>query len=121
MSQYNPFRIKTLQLTYPYIDWMAYINWNLNKKVQVDENEVVIVWDLNYLQHLNAILESTPKRTIANYFAWRLVFFSSSLVNDILHERFQKFVATITGRPKPISRLMECVKRTMSLQVLRYI
>lgn len=116
VSQYNPLTISKLQTTYPYLNWFDYIKWNLNNdSIKIDENEVVIVWDRNYLHHLNVILQLTPKRTIANYFAWRLVFFASSLMDDILHQRYQKFIATVTGRLKALPRITECVKRTMSL------
>lgn len=98
------------------MNWLDYIKWNLNDdNLQIDENEVIIVWDRNYLHHFNVILQLTPKRTIANYFAWRLVFFSSSLMDEILHQRYQKFIAIATGRLKPLPRITECVKRTMSL------
>lgn len=116
VSQYYPLTIAKLQTTYPYLNWFDYIKWNLNNdSIQIDENEVVIVWDRNYLHHLNVILQLTPKRTIANYFAWRLVFFASSSMNDILHQRYQKFIGTVTGRMKSLPRITECVKRTMSL------
>lgn len=116
VSQYNPFTIKKLQTTYPYLNWFDYIKWNFNgdKTLAIDENEVIVVWDLNYLHHVNVILQLTPKRTIANYFAWRLVFFASSLLNHNLHQRYQKFVTITTGRLKPLPRITECVKRTMS-------
>lgn len=117
VSQYNPFTIKKLQTTYPYLNWLEYIKWNLNndKNMTIDENEVIIVWDRNYLLHLNVILQLTPKRTIANYFASRIVFFASSLLDDNLHQRYQKFVSITTGRLKPLPKVVECVKRTMSL------
>ena len=98
------------------MNWFDYIKWNLNDgSQQIDENEVIIVWDRNYLYHLNMILQLTPKRTIANYFAWRLVFYASSLMDDVLHQRYQKFIGIATGLLKPLLRTTECVKRTMSL------
>lgn len=67
VSQYNPLTIGKLQTTYPYLNWFDYIKWNLNNdNIQIDDNEVVIVWDRNYLYHLDVILQSTNKRTIAN-------------------------------------------------------
>lgn len=66
---YNPFTIQQLQTTYPYINWLDFINWNLNGIVRVNEREKVTVPDKNYLQQLNGILQSTSKRTIANYYA----------------------------------------------------
>lgn len=81
---------------------------------QVDQNEVIIVLDTNYLAQIETILESTPKRTIANYFAWRSLLFSSDLLNDVLHQRYQMYLATTTGMQKSEVRETECVKKTMS-------
>lgn len=65
---YNPFTIQQLQTTYPYINWLEFINWNLNSILRVNEREKVSVTDRNYLHNLNGILQSTSKRTIANYY-----------------------------------------------------
>lgn len=110
----NAFTIAELQTTYPYINWLDYINWRLNDLLRVDESEAVNVLDINYLAQLDTILELTPKRTIANYFAWRLVLSNSNLLNDVLHQRRQKYVATKTGKLKSHPRIKECVKRTIA-------
>lgn len=110
---YNPYTVQQLQKTAPYMNWLEYINWNLNNVLKVDENEIVIVLDKNYIQQLETLLQSTPKRTIANYFAWRSVYFASGLLNDVLHDRRQQYLATSTGMLKSDPREKECVKRTM--------
>lgn len=81
--------------------------------MQVDGNEVVIVLDLKYILQLDHILQTTPKRTIANYFAWRSVMFSSELLNNILHQQADQFSAKTTGMLKADSREKECIKQTM--------
>lgn len=110
---YNPFTIKELQTTFPFINWLEFINWELHDSVHVDENEVIIVIELNYLSKLHAILNSTPKRTIANYYAWLLFLSYSEYLNDVLHERHEKFLMAMTGKPKSLPRLIECVKLTV--------
>lgn len=110
---YNPFTIQELQTTFPFINWMDYINWNLRNTHNIDENEVVIVHDVAYIEKLHGILQATPKRTIANYIAWRSVLLSSDMLNDILHQRLQQFLATTTGMLKSDPRQTECVKQTM--------
>lgn len=92
---------------------MDYINWNLHNSHNIDENEIVIVHDLNYMDKLHAILLSAPKRTIANYFAWRSVLLASDMLNDALHARLQQYLATTTGKIKSDPRQTECIKRTM--------
>lgn len=105
--------MQQLQTTFPYINWLDYINWNLRGQYNIDENEIVIVHDVNYFAKLQEILISTPKRTVANYFAWRSVLTSSDLLNEVLHQRGQEFLATTTGMLKSDPRQTECVKQTM--------
>lgn len=109
---YNPFTIRELQATFPYVDWLEYFNWNFQSIQRLDEHELIIVVDTNYLHQLNGLLQMTSNRTLANYFAWRLVLFSSGLLNDILHHRKRQFLQA----PKltPDIRLRDCVKKTLT-------
>lgn len=80
----------------------------------IDENDVAIVIDKNYLLHLNDVMTSTSQRVIANYFAWRLVLFGSDLLNDALYQRklqysFEKIALTAN------IRIAECVKKSIQL------
>lgn len=111
---YNPFTIQELQLSYPYINWSYYINWNLNDELHVDENEIVIIFDKKYLTQLNNVLQLTKKRTIANYFAWRTVYNNARLMNGVLRQRRQEFLTKISGNVKSEPRETECVKLTMN-------
>lgn len=63
---YNEFTIKTLQATFPYMDWRDYINWNLNNAITIDDDEVLFVPDVKYFHQLNDLVEKTPKRVVAN-------------------------------------------------------
>lgn len=78
----------------------------------IDENELLIVDVPNYFAHLGPILNATPKRTIANYFAWRSVLFGSGLLNAALHNRKLQFFATTIGLKKLDPRYNECVTLT---------
>lgn len=64
---YNPLTIQELQTNYPYVNWLEYFNFHLQNLTHIDQNEIVLVVDKNYLQRLGSLLESTPNRTIANY------------------------------------------------------
>lgn len=108
------------QETFPFINWRDYISWNLKNAVILAENEQITVPDVNYLHQLNLLLQNTPKRTIANYFGWRLVLFSSDLLNDVLHQRRQQYVAESTGMLKPDARITECIKKASELYVLSF-
>lgn len=78
----------------------------------VDKNEPIIIGDRNYVYQLGAVLQKTPKRTIANYFAWHAVSGSSRFLNDVLLKRGEQYVFDITGKQKSKSRLIYCVERT---------
>lgn len=108
---YNPFTIKELQATYPFIDWLAYINWYLNGIV-VNEDEKVIVVDKNYMQTLNSVIQSTPKRVIANYYAWQIICTYCNYLNDELREVLNKYYAATRGQAKPLPWSMQCMQVT---------
>lgn len=110
----------TLQGTFPFINWLEFINWNLNNAVTINENESITVPDVDYLHQLNVLLHTTPKRTISNYFGWRLVFFSADFLDDVLHKRQQQYIIEATGMLKPDPRLTECIKKTTQLYVLPF-
>lgn len=93
---------------------MDFINKHLNHSLTIDENDVVIVIDKNYLLHLNDVMTATSQRVIANYFAWRLVFFSSDLLNDALYQRKRQYSYEKTALTANI-RIAECVKKTIQL------
>lgn len=93
---------------------MEFINEHLNHSVTIDGNDVAIVVDKKYLSQLNDVIKSTSLRVIANYFAWRLVLFSSDLLNDALYKRKRQYFnerITLTTN----IRIPECVKKTMRL------
>lgn len=109
---YNLFTIQQLQSTYPFIDWLEFVNSKLNGIIRVNDREIVNVPDKNYLQQLNGIFQSTSKRTIANYYAWRLAYAYSHHLNDELHERSLQYYTATTGVKKLLPRLTKCVKLT---------
>lgn len=91
---------------------MDFINGNLNYSTTIDKNDVAIVVDKNYLMHLNDVIKSTSSRVIANYFAWRLVFFGSDLLNDALYKRKRQYLNEKTVLTANI-RIADCVKKTL--------
>lgn len=109
---YNPYTLRQLQESFPYINWMNYINSALLNIITVDANEIAIVEVPYYFRQLGSILEATPKRAIANYFAWRSVLFASSLMNDAFRSRKLAYMATTVGLRKNNPRYADCVTLT---------
>lgn len=77
-----------------------------------DKNEPIIINDRNYVSQLDAVLRRTPKRTIANYFAWQAVRSSTRFLSDVLHKRGEQYLFDVTGIQKTKSRITDCVERT---------
>lgn len=70
----NPFSIKEIQTMYPYMQWLSYVNSMLPEDLAVNETEIIDVVAPTYFASVGDILRSTPKRTIANYLMWQLIF-----------------------------------------------
>lgn len=116
----NAFNMTTLQETFPYIDWHEFINWNLNNAIPIYDNETIYVSDVDYVRQLEKILKSTSKRTIANYFGMRLTLYSSTYLNDVLHQREQQYENEVAGVQKPDPRITECMQITMALYIITF-
>lgn len=109
---YNPLTVKELQQKYPYIQWQDYINALLPEHVQIDENERVIDNVPKFLKELESILKSTPKRTFANYFMWRIALQTiGTLTKELRQKRLDYFKIRI-GLQSEEPRWKECAKLT---------
>lgn len=107
---YNPFTIKELQEAYPYLDWLDYINSLLPEAVKVAENETVINSVPKFFEQLDSILQSTPKRTMANYFLWRIVLTTSGTLTNQLRQRKLAYFTTLYGQLGEEPRWKECAQ-----------
>lgn len=76
----------------------------------VDENEIVIVSVPTFFEKLGSILESTPKRTIANYLMWRFVIANANALTDNIRKRQQIYVAAVSGQKEEEPRWRECLQ-----------
>lgn len=60
----------------------------------VTENEVIVVITPVYFERLGAVLEATPKRTIANYLMWRSILIASTFLNTEVRFRKLSYLAS---------------------------
>lgn len=58
------------------------MNIFLPDELKVDENELVINTEPTFFQQLEEVLNSTTKRTLANYLVWRVVRTTSGLLTS---------------------------------------
>ena len=94
---YNKFRLSEMAKFLPEIDWTKYFDWRSlstaeteekDKKLQeyLDVDPIVVVRQPTFFKNLSKLLQSTPKRVLANYIFWQ---YSLLWVNQ-LDERFDQ-------------------------------
>ncbi|RWS07493.1 neprilysin-11-like isoform X2 [Dinothrombium tinctorium] len=82
-SQYEEMTIRQLQDQFPGVKWKQLFKKIFKyAKTNIYDSDLVIMQDSKYYRQLPSILRSTPKRVIANYFAWRLVLYYGDFTTD---------------------------------------
>lgn len=99
------------------MNWTEFVTWNLNNLHHVIGNETVVFYDGIFVDRLFETIENLPKRTVANYLAWRVVLMTSGFLNDELRQRNNQFQATKNGVRKINPRSLQCAKQAMKLCV----
>lgn len=61
---------------YSYTNWTIFVSEHLNGSTAIGDSDAIIVMDKNYLLHLNDVMGSTSRRTIANYFGISLLVYN---------------------------------------------
>lgn len=102
-------KLSDVQKLYPYINWVDYCNALLPAGLTVDDNEVITVTVPTFFAQLAALLEETPKRTIANYLIWRVTVYSTYFMNSELRKRNLEYFTAISGKTEDEARWKECV------------
>lgn len=111
---YNPITLKDLQNKYTWLDWFGYISAILPPDVTVDENEMINIVDVKFLDNLGELLDATPKRTIANFMLVRVAAASVKYLTSKLRRRQQEYFKTVYGQAEEEARWKECTESTLS-------
>lgn len=107
---YHPVSIRELQESYPYLNWLDYINALLPSHLQVNESEILSNTEPKFFEQLGEILSSTSKRTMANYFLWRIIYEASGKMTKQLRQPKFQFFKTVYGLQAEPPRWKECVQ-----------
>ncbi|CAH2034230.1 unnamed protein product, partial [Iphiclides podalirius] len=117
-SLYNPMTIAELERTFPTIPWLTYINRLLAPHLTVGPEEITIVNVPQYISDLEVLMETTPKRVLANYAMWRVAAASVSYLTEGVRSRQLAYVTALSGKTERESRWKECADTTsMSLSI----
>lgn len=94
------------------MNWLDYINAFMPNGLQVYDNETIINTVPAFFEKLGDVLNSTPKRAIANYLLWRAVLTTSgSLTADLLKPKLE-FYKAVYGLQGQQPRWKECIQLT---------
>ncbi|KAH7725122.1 Protein NEP-21 a [Aphelenchoides avenae] len=113
----NPFQLWQLRKMFPLIDFDAYLRRSFRDIVEVSENDTLIIREIDYFRGLQHVMNSTSKRVIANYVAWRVVQGFSPFLPPKDRSPFYDFKANQTGMfdvPAP-ERWEDCVTLSIML------
>lgn len=104
-----------MQAAFPYAPWLATLNGILPAELTVNGDEPITIDVPQYLTKLGTILATTSKRTVSNYFAWRIIYQASPYLSEELREIKVAYEAITVGRKHQQPRWKQCVTTTTSL------
>ncbi|KRX62212.1 Neprilysin-2 [Trichinella sp. T9] len=97
---YHKFRFGQLYELTNSFDWLMFVK-GLDLVEYLTLNTSVIVTDPTYIIRLTKTLSITPKRTIANYLIWRLVFDQMIFLDQRYRDQLYTFVNMMKGALEP--------------------
>ena len=108
-ESYNMLSTSEIAERYPGIDWIEYINNILKPHSSLNDDDFINVAVLTYLNDLDVLLKSTPKRVMANYAMWRVTKDSIHLLSERLNDLSTAFSKATTGSSAKAPRWKDCV------------
>lgn len=94
------------------MEWLPFINNMLPSGLVVNESEIIAVTVPTFFDKLGGVLESTPKRTIANYLIWRVAYYASGYMTNEQRQRKLQYLGAISGQQNEEPRWKECIAYT---------
>ncbi|XP_044751900.1 neprilysin-2-like [Coccinella septempunctata] len=105
--EYNKMTIRELQVNYPSIPWLQYINTKLEPFVTLTYDDYVVVTEPEYIGKLEKLLAVTPKRAIANYLFVYIAEYRH--FNDDMRKRALEFEKISYGVEADVPQWRKCV------------
>ena len=66
-------------------------------KIDIDDSERVIIYDVDFYKNISKVLESTTERTKANYLVWRLVASTMKFLSKDARDIRRKYTKVLNG------------------------
>lgn len=109
LKDYNRMSIAELQAKHPYIDWLDYFNGILPHESQLTSEDLIVTFNVDFLDKLGDLIESTPKKVVANYVMWRVVMDFVNYLPSDLRIRQHEYKKILTGKEVREVRWQECI------------
>ncbi|CAL4068066.1 unnamed protein product [Meganyctiphanes norvegica] len=107
---YNKISIFDLEKLGPGIPWLKYFNHMLSPNFIVNDDEPLILYAKKFISKITKLIESTPKKTVANYLMWHVAKSSAPSLNEEVRELKLKYEKQIRGIKKQKERWDECIQ-----------
>ncbi|KAH8278827.1 hypothetical protein KR018_010065 [Drosophila ironensis] len=104
---YKRMTLDRLQSLVPEIKWLAYLQTLQDR--EVNSNEEVVIYAVDYMSKLVKLLEETETHTVANYMMWRFVRHRINNVDDRFDDIKQHFYHALFGREESPQRWKVCI------------
>ncbi|XP_065167956.1 neprilysin-4 [Atheta coriaria] len=109
---YVRLKIRELHSIIPQIDWFKYIGIVTNR--EVNPEDPIVTFSLNYLHQLVGLISGTNPRTIANYLLWRFIRHRVNNLDDRFQDAKQRFYKVLFGREQSPARWQSCISQVNS-------
>ncbi|KAK4887649.1 hypothetical protein RN001_003920 [Aquatica leii] len=106
---YNIMMVKDLETEISTIPWLEYFNNMIAPYAEITYFERILIPSPSYIKNLEALLESTSKRTQINYIVWKAIESLVPYLNEDLRDLQLKFKSVLYGISEYKPRWEECI------------
>lgn len=111
---YNLFTIKQLSEKHPTIPWLEFFKRIFEQSnVNIDDDETVNLIDPKFIGKLENLIARTPKRVIANYIFWQVIYNSIDYLPNEFLDRQLIFEKVLKGVKERKPRAYSCLDEVM--------
>ena len=95
------------------MNWLKFIRTRVPEQITVGDTEEVVYFGIDYLAKFGDLIESTPKKTVANYLFWRIADVSVNFMSKKLRVIKLKFHQELSGNRNLDEGWKKCVTESV--------